>query len=121
MRSNGPLANKKVAMGGRGWPWWPVGQPPIYLKIYYRGGHPRWPFLQEWPEVARMASRVDPAAIAEEARTVRLDAVLGPPRRSVPVGDSSTPESRTLTPLIMVRIQVPQPGSRVSRVLFPDV
>jgi hypothetical protein len=40
--------------------------------------------------------------------TVRLDAVLGPPRRSVPVGDSSTPESRTLTPLIMVRIQVPQ-------------
>ena len=56
-----------------------------------------------------MTSRVDPAAIAEEARTVRLDAVLGPPRRSVPVGDSS-PESRTLTPLIMVRIQVPQPG-----------
>jgi hypothetical protein len=36
------------------------------------------------------------AAIAEEARTVRLDAVLGPPRRSVPVGDSSTPESRIL-------------------------
>jgi hypothetical protein len=27
----------------------------------------------------------------------------------------------TLTPLIMVRIQVPQPGSRVSGVLFPDV
>jgi hypothetical protein len=59
--------------------------------------------------VRRMSHRVDPAAIAEEARTVRLDAVLGPPRRSVPVGDSSTPESRTLTPLIMVRIQVPQP------------
>jgi hypothetical protein len=54
-----------------------------------------------------MTSRVDPAAIAEEARTVRLDAVFRPPRRSVPVGDSS-PESRTLTPLIMVRIQVPQ-------------
>src|ERR1700720_2432459 len=51
--------------------------------------------------VRRMNHRVDPAAIAEEARTVRLDAVLGPPRRSVPVGDSSTPESRTLTPLIM--------------------
>ena len=46
--------------------------------------------------VRRMNHRVDPAAIAEEARTVRLDAVLGPPRRSVPVGDSSTPESRTL-------------------------
>jgi hypothetical protein len=57
-----------------------------------------------------MTSRVDLAAIAEEARTVRLDAVLGPPRRYVPVGDSSTPESRTLTPLIMVRIQIPQPG-----------
>jgi Domain of unknown function (DUF1993) len=51
-----------------------------------------------------MSHRVDPAAIAEEARTVRLDAVLGPPRRSVPVGDSSTPESRT--PLIMGRIQI---------------
>src|ERR1700719_1505007 len=62
--------------------------------------------------VRRLSHRVDPAAIAEEVRTVRLDAVLGPPRRSVPVGDSSTPESRTLTPLIMVRIQVPQPGSR---------
>ena len=61
----------------------------------------------------RMSHHVDPAAIAEEARTVRLDAVLGPPRRSIPVGDSSTPESRTLTPLIMVRIQVPQPGSQV--------
>jgi hypothetical protein len=35
-----------------------------------------------------MSHHVDPAAIAEEARTVRLDAV--------PVGDSSTPESRTL-------------------------
>src|SRR6202035_4695691 len=75
MRSNGPLANKEVAMGGHGWPG-----PP------------------EWPKVAihlvrRMSHRVDPAAIAEEARTVRLDAVLGPPRRSVPVGDSSTPES----------------------------
>ena len=33
----------------------------------------------------RMSHHVDPAAIAEEARTVRLDAVLGPPRRSVPV------------------------------------
>src|SRR5712672_2358808 len=60
-----------------------------------------------------MSHHVDPAAIAEEARTVWLDAVLGPPRRSVPVGDSSTPESRTLTPLIMVRIQVPQPYNQV--------
>jgi hypothetical protein len=57
--------------------------------------------------VRRMSHHVDPAANAEEARTVRLDAILGPPRRSVPVGDSSTPESRTLTPSIMVRIQVP--------------
>jgi hypothetical protein len=30
--------------------------------------------------VRRMSHHVDPAAIAEEARTVRLDAVLGPPR-----------------------------------------
>src|ERR1700720_4554805 len=110
MRSNGPLANKR-------WPWVAVGGPVAsgpatdISEDIYRGGHPRWPFLQEWPEVARMTSRVDPAAIAEEARTVRLDAVFGPPRRSVPVGDSS-PESRTLTPLIMVRIQVPQPRSR---------
>ena len=57
--------------------------------------------------VRRTSHRVDPAAIAEEARTVRLD--VGPPRRSVPVGDSSTPKSRTLTSLIMVRIHVPQP------------
>jgi hypothetical protein len=35
------------------------------------------------------------------------------------VGDSSTVEPRTLTPLILVRIQVPQPRSPVSGVLFP--
>jgi len=47
--------------------------------------------------VRRMSHRVDPAAIAEEARTVRLDAVLGPPRRVRSGGGySSTPESRTL-------------------------
>src|SRR3984893_5641030 len=76
----------------------------------------RWPWVARWPGgqlaswpghssrlaesgrlVRRMSHHVDPAANAEEARTVRLDAVLGPPRRSVPVGDISTPESRTLT------------------------
>src|ERR1700724_2199133 len=93
MRSNGPLANKEVAMGGHGWP----GPPEV---------------AESGRLVRRMSHHVDPAAIAEEARTVRLDAVLGPPRRSVPVGDSSTPESRTLTPVIMVRILVAQPGSR---------
>ena len=67
MRSNGPLANKKVAMGGPV-AWWPVGQ------------------AESGRLVRRMSHHVDPAAIAEEARTVRLDAVLGPPRRSVPVG-----------------------------------
>src|SRR6202795_4676886 len=97
MRSNGPLANKEVAIGGHGWPW-----------VARSSG-----VAESGRLVRRMSHRVDPAAIAEEARTVRLDAVLGPPRRSVPVGDSSTPESRTLTPLIMVRIQVPQPGSQV--------
>src|ERR1700692_3841359 len=89
MRSNGPLANKEVAIGGHGWPW-----------VARSSG-----VAESGRLVRRMSHRVDPAAIAEEARTVRLDAVLGPPRRSVPVGDSSTPESRTLTPLIMVRIR----------------
>ena len=32
-------------------------------------------------QAAERLNRVDPAAIAEEARTVRLDAVLGPPRK----------------------------------------
>src|SRR5712675_2340736 len=80
MRSNGPLANKEVAIGGHGWPW-----------VARSSG-----VAESGRLVRRMSHRVDPAAIAEEARTVRLDAVLGPPRRSVPVGDSSTPESRTL-------------------------
>ena len=35
--------------------------------------------------------------------------LAGLARKRETVGDSSTPESRTLTPLIMVRIQVPQP------------
>src|SRR3984893_10562082 len=39
-------------------------------------------------------------------------------RRSGPVGDSSTLEQRTLTPLIMVRIQVPQPYNLVILVRF---
>jgi hypothetical protein len=78
MRSNGPLANKEVAIGGHGWPW-----------VARSSG-----VAESGRLVRRMSPRVDPAAIAEEARTVRLDAVPGPPRRSVPVGDSSTPESR---------------------------
>ena len=106
MRSNGPLANKEVAIGGHGWPW-----------VARSSG-----VAESGRLVRRMSHRVDPAAIAEEARTVRLDAVLGPPRRSVPVGDSSTPESRTLTPLIMVRIQVPPPTVRLpmfATAIFP--
>ena len=80
MRSNGPLAKKEVAIGGHGWPW-----------VARSSG-----VAESGRLVRRMSHRVDPAAIAEEARTVRLDAVLGPPRRSIPVGDSSTPELRTL-------------------------
>src|ERR1700730_6006509 len=80
-------------MGGRGWPGGLVASWPGHSSRLVESGR----------LVRRMSHHVDPAAIAEEARTVRLDAVLGPPRRSVPVGDSSTPESRTLTPLIMVR------------------
>src|ERR1700730_17923388 len=86
-------------MGGRGWPGGLVASWPGHSSRLTESGR----------LVRRMSHHVDPAAIAEEARTVRLDAVLGPPRRSVPVGDSSTPESRTLTPLIMVRILFGQP------------
>jgi hypothetical protein len=39
---------------------------------------------REW--LRRMSHRVDPAAIAEEARTVRLDAVLKPPPTEPPGG-----------------------------------
>src|ERR1700726_2528747 len=96
----GHLRIKRVAMG---WPGGLVASWPGHSSRLAESGR----------LVRRMNHRVDPAAIAEETRTVRLDAVLGPPRRSVPVGDSSTPESRTLTPLIMVRIQVPAaPGPR---------
>src|ERR1700719_1364714 len=80
MRSNGPLANKEVAMGGRGWPGGLVACWPGHSSRLAESGR----------LVRRMSHHVDPAAIAEEARAVRLDAVLGPPRRSVPVGDSLT-------------------------------
>src|SRR6202140_3236712 len=84
------------------WPWVAMGGPVA-----------SWPghssrLAESRRLVRRMSHHVDPAAIAEEARTVRLDAVLGPPRRSVPVGDSSTVEQRTLTPLIMVRVEYPR-------------
>jgi hypothetical protein len=39
---------------------------------------------REW--LRRVSHRVDPAAIAEEARTVRLDAVLKPPPTEPPGG-----------------------------------
>ena len=92
----------------------PLNYPPPGRTVARRSSLSKYPRTYESQQtvITATAGHVDPAAIAEEARTVRLDAVLGPPRRSVPVGDSSTPESRTLTPLIMVRIQVPQPGSR---------
>ena len=74
MRSNGPLANKlankEVAIGGHRWPW-----------VARSSG-----VAESGRLVRRMSHRVDPAAIAEETRTVRLDAVLGPSRRSVPQG-----------------------------------
>ena len=79
MRSNGPLANKKVAMGGLGGLGGLVASWPGHSSRLAESGR----------LVRRMSRHVDPAAIAEEARTVRLDVVLGPPRRSVPVGDSS--------------------------------
>jgi hypothetical protein len=75
--------------------WWPVGQAIP----------PDWPKVAVW-SAACMSHHVDSG---RECRRSSNRAVLGPPRRSVPVGDISTPESRTLTPSIMVRIQVPQP------------
>jgi hypothetical protein len=101
MRSNGPVATKELAMTCREWPgglvaWWPATD--IKKIFIYRSGRQHWPFLQtgrKWP-FGPPHEPPHPAAIAEEARTVRLDAVLEPSRRSVPVGDSSTPESRTL-------------------------
>jgi hypothetical protein len=42
-------------------------------------------------------------------RASRSLAIYRPLRRK-PLGDSSTVEQRTLTPLILVRIQVPQPN-----------
>ena len=42
-------------------------------------------------------------------------------RAEAVLGDSSTVEQRTLTPLILVRIQVPQPTSLVSPFRFPGV
>src|SRR3984893_10158167 len=104
MRSNGPLANKEVAIGGHGWPW-----------VARSSG-----VAESGRLVRRMSHRVDPAAIAEEARTCGWMPFAGLPDGPFRGGgDSSTPESRTLTPSILVRIQVPQPGSRVSGVLFP--
>jgi hypothetical protein len=91
MRSNGPVATKELAMTGREWPGGLVASWPAtdIKKIFiYRSGRQHWPFLQtgrKWPfGPPHEPHRVDPAAIAEE--TVRLDAVLGPPRRSVPGG-----------------------------------
>src|ERR1700730_15693780 len=69
MRSNGPLANKKVAMGGHGWPGGLVARPFLQTGRKWPFGPPHEP-----------SRRSDPAANAEEARTVRLDAVLGPAR-----------------------------------------
>jgi hypothetical protein len=65
MRSNGPLANKEVAIGGHGWPW-----------VARSSGA-----AESGRLVRRTSHRVDPAAIAEEARTVRLDAILRPGER----------------------------------------
>ena len=79
------------------------------------GGH-GWPGPPEWPKVGRlvrrMSHRVDPAAIAEEARTVRLDAVLGPPRRS---GDlRPTPWLRTWIRTMINGVRVRDSGVELS-------
>ena len=89
MRSNGPVATKELAMTGREWPgglvaWWPATdihryKEDLYISAANTGHSSR---LAESGRLVRgMSHRVDPAAIAEEARTTRLDAVLGPPDR----------------------------------------
>ena len=50
MRSNGPLANKEVAIGGHGWPW-----------VARSSG-----VAESGRLVRRMSHRVDPAAIAKK-------------------------------------------------------
>src|SRR6267154_5518346 len=50
MRSNGPLANKEVAIGGHGWPW-----------VARSSG-----VAESGRLVRRMSHHVDPAAIAEK-------------------------------------------------------
>jgi hypothetical protein len=49
MRSNGPLANKEVAMGGHGWPWvarWPATNGP------------EWPKVAVWSAESRSPSQI---------------------------------------------------------------
>ena len=99
MRSNGPVATKELAMTGREWPGGQLASHRYreglsYIGVAANTGN-SCRLAESGRLVRRTSHRVDPAAIAEEARTVRLDAILGPPRRSDPVGDSSTPESRT--------------------------
>jgi hypothetical protein len=74
------VATKELAMTGREWPGGQLAATDI--KKFYR-----WPantghssrLAESGRLVRRMSHRVDPAAIAEEARSVRLDAVLGLP------------------------------------------
>jgi hypothetical protein len=81
MRSNGPVATKELAMTGREWPGGLVAshryKEDLYISAANTGHSSR--LAESGCLVRGMSHRVDPAAIAEEARTTRLDAVLGPP------------------------------------------
>jgi hypothetical protein len=86
--------------------------PSDLQREIYRSGRQHWPFLQtgrKWPfgpphEPPRRSGR---DCRRSSNRAVGCRSRASPTVRSG--GDSSTPESRTLTPLIMVRIQVAQP------------
>ncbi|MGI8568235.1 MAG: hypothetical protein ACR2KT_03740 [Methylocella sp.] len=58
-------------------------------------------------------------ALVAPAKTAPESPILGQPAHSPRADARAMVEQRTLTPSILVRIQVPQPGSLVSGVLFP--
>ena len=71
--------------------------------------------MSHWQGPGISAAAREARAKTMAALTARARAFISTPVptrsafRACPLGDSSTVEQRTLTPLILVRIQVPQP------------
>jgi hypothetical protein len=102
--------------------WWCRGDgivwlaPPSFSSKCILGAGSTKPAHPVWPANPSPAE----SRVAVGGRPSRRVAFQGCAELRLPSGgDSSTVEQRTLTPLIMVRIQVPQPASPVSGVLFP--